>query len=142
LAMKPGDSAEIAGYTVNLHQVVRAPGPNYESERGVFEILKGSEPVTTLTAERRFYPVQQTSTSHTGIWTNLISNLYIALGEPDNHGKWTIRLYHHPMAPSIWFGFALMAVGGFVSLSDRRFRIGAPQRARPAPAIAPVSVEA
>jgi cytochrome c-type biogenesis protein CcmF len=135
--MRPGDTAEIAGYSVLLREVLRQAGPNYDAERGVFEVIANGEAIATLTAERRFYQVQQQQTTQTGIRTNLISNIYIALGEPDNEGRWTVRLYYHPLAPWLWFGGITMALGGFVSLSDRRFRIGAPQRARTSLALAP-----
>lgn len=70
-------------------------------------------------------------TTVAGIRTNLASNLYAVIGDPDNKGGWTVRLYHHPLVIWIWIGALVMAAGGFVSLSDRRFRIGAAAR-RPA----------
>ena len=106
-------------------------------ERGSFEISRGGAPVTVLTAERRFYQVQQQQTTQTGIHTNFISNIYIALGDPDDQGHWTVRIYYHPLAPWLWFGGLTMAFGGFVSLSDRRFRVGAPQRASDVYRLAP-----
>ncbi|MGB9142958.1 MAG: cytochrome c-type biogenesis CcmF C-terminal domain-containing protein, partial [Aestuariivirga sp.] len=66
--------------------------------------------------------------AHTGIRTNLISNVYVALGEPNDQGRYTVRLYYHPLAPWLWIGGFTMALGGFISLSDRRFRIGVPQK--------------
>jgi cytochrome c-type biogenesis protein CcmF len=69
-------------------------------------------------------------TNQTGIRTNLISNIYIALGEADNNGGWTVRMYYHPLAPWLWIGGFTMAFGGFVSLSDRRLRVGVPKLAR------------
>jgi cytochrome c-type biogenesis protein CcmF len=128
LKMKVGDSTSIAGYTVALKAVVRAPGANYDAERGQFDISRSGAAVARLTAERRFYTLQQRETTQTGIHTNLISNIYIALGEPDDAGGWTVRMYWHPLAPWLWFGGLMMAFGGFVSLSDRRFRVGVPQR--------------
>jgi cytochrome c-type biogenesis protein CcmF len=107
-------------------------------DRGPFDVTLDGSAITTLTAERRFYHVQQQQTTHTGIRTNLISNIYVTLGEPDGSGRWVVRLYYHPLAPWLWLGGLTMALGGFISLSDRRFRVGAPQRARgtlnPAPA--------
>ena len=129
LTMAPGDKTEIAGYEVLLRNIVSVPGANYDAERGSFEISRGGAPVASLTAERRFYQVQQQQTTQTGIRTNFISNIYIALGDPDSQGHWTVRIYYHPLAPWLWFGGLTMAIGGFVSLSDRRFRVGAPQRA-------------
>lgn len=135
LMMRPGDSARIAGYDVQLGAVNRVMGENYEAERGSFLITHDGAPVTTLHAERRFYPVQQQQTSQTGIHTNFISNVYVVLGEPDESGGWAVRLYYHPLAPWLWFGGLIMASGGFLSLSDRRFRIGVPQRAASAIAV-------
>jgi cytochrome c-type biogenesis protein CcmF len=127
LSMKPGDTTTISTYGVKLIKVESVPGPNYEAERGTFEISSGGKTFTVLTAERRFYPVQQVQTNQTGIRTNLISNVYIAMGEADNNGGFTVRLYHHPLAPWLWIGGFTMALGGFVSLSDRRLRVGVAQ---------------
>jgi cytochrome c-type biogenesis protein CcmF len=127
LSMKPGDTTTISTYGVKLTKVESVPGPNYEAERGTFEISSGGKTFTVLTAERRFYPVQQVQTNQTGIRTNLISNIYIAMGEADNNGGFTVRLYHHPLAPWLWIGGFTMALGGFVSLSDRRLRVGVAQ---------------
>jgi cytochrome c-type biogenesis protein CcmF len=129
LMMAPGSQTSIAGYTVSLRDVVSGDGANYEAERATFDISSGGSPLAVMSAERRFYGLQQRQTSHTGIRTNLISNLYIALGDPDDNGRWTVRIYYHPLAPWLWFGGIIMAGGGFLSLSDRRFRVGAPQRA-------------
>ena len=129
LMMAPGGQTSIAGYDVTFKDIVTGTGANYEAERGTFEISEGRAVVAVVSAERRFYGLQQRQTTETGIRTNLISNLYIALGEPDHKGRWTVRIYYHPLAPWLWFGGLIMAGGGFLSLSDRRFRVGAPQRA-------------
>ncbi len=130
LAMAPGETAEIAGYSVSLRSIARADGANFEAEQGIFDVTVNGQPLATMIAERRFFPLQQNQTTQTAIRTNIISNLYIALGEADQTGKWTVRLYYHPLAPFLWIGGFTMAFGGFMSLSDRRFRVGAPQRAR------------
>jgi cytochrome c-type biogenesis protein CcmF len=62
-----------------------------------------------------------------------MSNLYVAIGEPDRSGAWAVRFYYHPFMPWVWIGALTMAFGGFVSLSDRRLRVGVPQRARTQP---------
>jgi cytochrome c-type biogenesis protein CcmF len=129
LSMAEGDTATIAGYSVRLRNIAALNGTNYEAEQGAFDVTFDNAQIATLVAERRFFPVQQQQTTQTAIRTNIISNLYIALGEPDGRGKWTVRLYYHPLAPFLWIGGFTMALGGFLSLSDRRFRIGAPQRA-------------
>jgi cytochrome c-type biogenesis protein CcmF len=131
ISLKPGDSTMIGSYGVKLITVDQVPGPNYEAERGTFELSYGGLPFKVMTAERRFYPVQQSQTNQTGIRTNFFSNVYIAMGEADNAGGWTVRLYYHPMAPWLWIGGFTMAFGGFVSLSDRRLRVGVAQAKKP-----------
>jgi cytochrome c-type biogenesis protein CcmF len=141
LSMAVGDATTVGPYAVKLVNVQQVPGPNYDSERGAFEISAGGEPVTFLNAERRFYTLQQRETAQTGIRTNLLSNIYVALGEPNDQGKWTARLYYHPFAPWLWLGGLAMAMGGFLSLSDRRLRVGVPQKSKAAMApAAPLSV--
>ena len=103
-------------------------GPNYVAERAAITLTKDGQPYTTLTPERRLFTVQQRQVSETSIHTNLLRDIYATLGEGDADKGWTIRLYWNPLAPWIWLGAGLCALGGFVSLSDRRLRIGAPRR--------------
>jgi len=130
--MKPGDTAEFAGFGVTLESVVPAQGANYVAERATLVLTKDGRPYTTLTPERRLFTVQQRQISETSIHTNLLRDLYATLGEGNANQGWTIRLYWNPLAPWIWLGAGLCALGGFVSLSDRRLRIGAPRRSRAA----------
>ena len=132
ISMKLGQQTKIGSYDVKLTGVDDVQGPNYQAERGTFELSQNGNVFRIMTAERRFYPVQQQQTNQTAIRTNLVSNTYIALGDPDNLGGRTVRLYYHPMAPWLWIGGFMMAFGGFVSLSDRRFRVGVAQKQRPA----------
>ncbi|WP_315745493.1 heme lyase CcmF/NrfE family subunit [Bradyrhizobium sp. SZCCHNR1075] len=127
--LRPGQSLQLAGYDVRLRSVGKVPGPNYEAERGVFEITRNGKPFTQLFSERRFYPVRQQLTTAAGIRTNLLWNVYVTLGDPDDKGSWAVRFYYHPLMPLVWIGALMMACGGFVSLADRRFRVGAPRRA-------------
>jgi cytochrome c-type biogenesis protein CcmF len=124
-AMRPGESTTLAGYTFVLRDVALAKVANYEAQQATFDVSVDGAPLTTLVAERRFFPVQGNETTQTAIRTNIISNLYLALGEQNPSGQWTVRIYHHPFAPFLWIGGFCMALGGFVSLSDRRFRVGA-----------------
>jgi cytochrome c-type biogenesis protein CcmF len=135
--LRPGQSLQLSGYEVRLRSVGSLPGPNYEAERALFDISRNGIPFTQLYSERRFYPVRQQQTTAAGIRTNLISNLYVTLGEPDGKGSWAVRFYYHPFMPLVWLGALAMALGGFVSLSDRRLRVGAPQRSLVALAAAP-----
>jgi cytochrome c-type biogenesis protein CcmF len=105
-------------------------GPNYTASQAQFYVTRNGMPVTELISERRFYPVRQQETTVAGIRTHPVSNIYVALGEQDKTGAWSVRLYHHPLAMWIWLGGLIMALGGMVSLTDRRFRVGVPQRAQ------------
>jgi cytochrome c-type biogenesis protein CcmF len=132
-----GGQLDVGGYHVTLKSVTAAAGPNFQAERGLFEVSSNGQLISTLSAERRYYPVRRFQTTEAGIYTNLFTNVYLAIGEKSGN-EWTVRAYYHPLAPWIWFGPIVMALGGFVSLSDRRFRVGAPRRARAAaPALAP-----
>ena len=131
--MKPGAPVAHAGYEVTLEGAATVRGPNYIAERGRLVFRRNGSVVATLEPERRFYTVQRRATTEAAIHTTLIADLYATLGESDGKGGWTVRLYYNPLAPWIWLGAALAALGGFVSLTDRRLRIGAPRRTtRPA----------
>jgi cytochrome c-type biogenesis protein CcmF len=125
-----GSDLKVAGYVLHLADVQRLPGPNYIADDATVEISRDGGLVAVVHPERRFFPLQQQTTSETAIRTNLLSDLYVALGESDDAGNWTLRAYWKPLVPWIWMGAVIMAFGGMVSLSDRRWRIGAAARAR------------
>jgi cytochrome c-type biogenesis protein CcmF len=124
VALKVGENTSISTTKIKLASVERIQGPNYVADRGTFELSQGGLVYKIKTAERRAYQLQNMQTNQTAIHTNLISNIYIAMGEPDQNNAWVVRIYYHPLAPWLWFGGFIMAFGGFISLSDRRFRPG------------------
>jgi cytochrome c-type biogenesis protein CcmF len=130
--MKPGDRASFAGFDFKLDRVENLQGPNYVAERATLAVSVGGKPYTILQPERRIFTVQRRQVAETAIHTNLLRDLYATLGEGEAANGWVIRLYYNPLAPWIWLGAALCALGGFVSLSDRRLRIGAPRGSRKA----------
>ncbi|MEA2773157.1 MAG: cytochrome c-type biosis protein CcmF, partial [Acetobacteraceae bacterium] len=124
---------------LTLEHVDRIPGPNYTADDATIRVTNGGEFVTMMHPERRFFPLQQQTTGETAIRTNLLADLYVALGDSDTAGDWTVRVYWKPLVPWIWMGAIIMAFGGAVSLSDRRWRVGAAARglrrgAQPVPA--------
>ncbi len=132
---KPGDRIDIAaGYQVVFDGVQLRQGPNYETRLGDLQLLHDGALVTDMAPEKRFYPVARMPTSEVAIHTTLSGDVYVALGEEQADGRWSLRLYHHPLVPWIWGGALVMAFGGALSLSDRRLRVGAPRRAA-APAV-------
>jgi cytochrome c-type biogenesis protein CcmF len=128
VALHPGQSTELAGYRWTLADIHDAPGPNYAARVATILVSRDGRPVVTMTPSRRSYPLQQQSTTDTAIHTNLLFDLYAVLGE-ERDGAAVLRLHVNPLAPWIWLGGLVMALGGGVSLSDRRLRVGAPRRA-------------
>ena len=127
----------MARSAVKLERVEKIPGPNFTADRATIRISSGGVAVATVYPERRFFPLQKQTTGETAIRTNLLADLYLALGEADAEGNWTVRAYWKPLVPWIWIGAAIMAFGGLVSLSDRRWRVGAAARARRSAVAAP-----
>ena len=137
--VRAGGALPIAGYVLHLDKIDRLPGPNFTADDATVRITRGDATIATVHPERRFFPLQQQTTSETAIRTNFLADLYIALGDPDAAGGWTIRAYYKPLVPWIWIGAVIMAFGGLVSLSDRRWRVGVAARLRAGAAAQPAA---
>ncbi|MGE5272087.1 MAG: heme lyase CcmF/NrfE family subunit [Thiohalocapsa sp.] len=125
---KPGQSFELAGYTLALDAVNQVSGPDYTATRGDLRLLRHGRQIAVLHPEKRFYRVENGTATGVAIRTNLLADVYAVIGDPDGNGGYLLRLYYNPLVPWIWLGAAAMALGGLVSLSDRRHRVGAPAR--------------
>ncbi|MBP7242008.1 heme lyase CcmF/NrfE family subunit [Amaricoccus sp.] len=136
-AMNVGDSVAIAGYELRLDGVERSEGPNYFADTARVAVIRDGREVAVLAPERRVYPVQGMPTTEAAIDRGLTRDLYVTLGDPQQGGGWAVRTYVKPFANWIWLGALVMAAGGAVSLSDRRYRVGAPMRRRPSVGLAP-----
>ncbi|UCH74152.1 MAG: heme lyase CcmF/NrfE family subunit [Rhodospirillales bacterium] len=134
--MRPGETVEVAGYEFEFATVENLRGPNYFIERGTYIVRHDGELYTILAPEKRRYMVQQRETTEAAIFTTPMKDLYAVLGDKAADGGWVTRIYHSPLVPWMWIGSLLMIVGGTLSLSDRRLRVGAPSRRRAAPAAA------
>ncbi|SES90255.1 heme lyase CcmF/NrfE family subunit [Oceanicella actignis] len=130
---RPGDSLELSGYVFVFDDVRQVPGPNYVARQGVFRVFEGGVETARLTPEKRVYTVQRMPTTEAAIDMGLARDLYVVLGDPQDDGSWAVRIYVKPLVNWIWIGALVMALAGLVSLSDRRYRVGAAAR-RPAPA--------
>ncbi|MBI1239087.1 MAG: heme lyase CcmF/NrfE family subunit [Alphaproteobacteria bacterium] len=131
--LKPGETTEIAGFAVTLREVAPVQGPNYSAVRATIEASREGTVVATLHPERRTYPVTGMATTEAAIWTSGIGDLYAVIGEPNEEGGYIVRVFDNPLAPFLWAGALIMALGGLLSLSDRRFRIAVPGLRRAAP---------
>ncbi len=146
----PGDTIPLGPYEVRFESVDRLPlgapfnavqcgatgestikggeGRNFRTEYGRFTLLKDGEAIRQLCPEKRFYPVQQMPTTEAAIDPGLTRDVYLVLGDQNEAGAWAVRSYYKPLANWIWIGSLIMAFGGLVSLTDRRYRVGAAAR--------------
>ena len=110
-------------------RVVKGGEPrNFQTTFARMRLLRDGELVANMCPEKRFYPVQQTPTTEAAIDAGLTRDVYLVLGDPAGDGAWAIRSYYKPLANWIWLGALVMSLGGIVSLTDRRYRVGAAQR--------------
>ncbi len=140
--MRIGETVGLAGYEVEFKGTRDIRGPNYTAVRGIYEIRRGGRLVTRMEPETRTYPTPPMETSEAAIRPTPAADLYVAMGDPGPSGGWATRLYHKPLVHWIWLGTLVMTVGGMVSLTDRRHRVGAPARRRRQPGATPTPVAA
>ena len=123
LRMAPGDEAKVGGYLFRFDSLDNVAGPNYDAIRGVFVVTRGDSLVHPgLFAEKRTYRVSRQVMTEAGIDGGLMRDLYVALGEPLSDDAWAVRIYYKPGVRWLWLGALIMAGGGLMALSDRRYR--------------------
>ncbi len=123
-----GEPFEVAGYTLSLNDVKRVEGPNFVSTTGVVQLSRNGVPISVLHPEKRVYPVAAMPTTEAAIDNGFLRDVYVVIGDPQENGGWAVRTYFKPLANWIWGGSILMALGGLLSLSDRRYRVAAGAR--------------
>ncbi len=121
--LQDGQSVELAGYRFVLEGVAEKEGPNYDSKEGRVGVFRGDAPVAVLHPERRVYRVQSDAMTEAAVDGTLLRDLYVAMGEVVDGGRWEVRVYYKPLIRWIWLGAFLMALGGVLSASDARYRI-------------------
>ncbi len=117
-----GDSIELQGYQFTFKTVEHIEGPNYTADGGVVVVSKQGQHISELVAEKRFYPVQRNVMTEAGIDTNLLRDLFVALGDEFADDSWGLRVYVKPFVLWIWLGAAIMALGALLSIMDKRYR--------------------
>jgi cytochrome c-type biogenesis protein CcmF len=120
--MKPGDSVALGAYAFRLDDITNVKGPNYVAARATVSVTRGGRPVTTLYPERRVYTVQEQVMTEAAISPGLTGDLYVSLGDPLEAGAWLVKVQHKPFIDWIWGGCLIMAIGGGLAASDRRYR--------------------
>ncbi|MFT3665363.1 heme lyase CcmF/NrfE family subunit [Piscinibacter sp.] len=122
--MAPGESTTVNGYTFTFRGVSEVQGPNYVAGRGSIEVSRDGRVLREMNPEKRVYRVQQNPMTEAAIDTGFTRDLYVSLGEPVEgaSGAWIVRVYVKPFVDWIWGGCLLMALGGALAASDRRYR--------------------
>ena len=123
-----GAPFEVAGYEITLDAVEELQGPNYLTTMATMTVRRGGDVEAVLHPEKRVYPVQAMPTTEADIDNGLFRDVYLVIGDRQDSGGWAVRTYIKPFTGWIWAGAALMAFGGFLSLSDRRYRVAAGAR--------------
>ncbi len=123
--MQAGESTDVAGYTFIFNGVEPIVGPNFTAIRGHFDVIKAGRSVANLAPEDRVYAHPVTNTTEASIHPMWHGDLYAVIGEAAGGKRFSVRLYYKPFVSFLWLGAMLMCVGGLLSLSDRRLRLGA-----------------
>ncbi|HWI37040.1 MAG TPA: heme lyase CcmF/NrfE family subunit [Burkholderiales bacterium] len=126
--MKAGDVVTLGAYAFKLESVDDVKGPNYVAARATMTVTKAGKPVTVLHPEKRIYTVQQTPMTEAAIDPGLTRDLYVSLGDPLGNGFWLVKVQHKPFIDWIWGGCVIMALGGLLAATDRRYRVSAPAK--------------
>jgi cytochrome c-type biogenesis protein CcmF len=129
VALKPAEVVSLRSYDLTFEGLIDRQGPNYRELLARFTVRAGGGVIGTMEPSKRSFPSRQSSTTEAALLTRGFSQLYLSLGDPNPDGSIAVRLYHKPLVLLIWLGAVVMVLGGLLSLSDRRLRVGAPRPA-------------
>jgi cytochrome c-type biogenesis protein CcmF len=122
-ALRPGESLEIGKYQYEMRELRDVQGPNYSAREAVIEIRRNGEFVSEVRPQKRQYLVQKSPMTEAGIDAGLMRDLFVAMGDQIGTDTWSVRVQYKPMIRFIWLGCLVMALGGLVAASDRRYRM-------------------
>jgi cytochrome c-type biogenesis protein CcmF len=129
VGLKPSQTVSLSGFDLTFDGLVQRSGPNYRELVGKFTVRRGGLPIATMEPAKRSFESRATTTTDAALLTRGFSQLYLSLGDVNDDGSVAVRLYYKPLVLLIWIGAIVMMLGGTLSLSDRRLRIGAPRPA-------------
>jgi cytochrome c-type biogenesis protein CcmF len=136
VGLKPSQTVSLSGFDLTFDGLVQRSGPNYRELVGKFTVRRGGLPIAIMEPAKRSFESRATTTTEAALLTRGFSQLYLSLGDVNDDGSVAVRLYYKPLVLLIWIGAIVMMLGGTLSLSDRRLRIGAPRPAAK-PAVQP-----
>ncbi len=129
IAMKPTQTVSLSGYELTFDGVTQRPGPNYTAVVAEFAVRRDGKLVGSMEPSKRSFSSREMTTNEAALFIRGFDQLYLSLGDVNSDGSIAIRLYFKPMVLLIWVGAVVMMLGGALSLSDRRLRVGAPKPA-------------
>jgi cytochrome c-type biogenesis protein CcmF len=129
VALKPAQAVALSGYELSFDGLIQRGGPNYRELAAKFTVRRGGAAIGTMTPSKRTFASRNTTTTEAALMTRGVSQLYLSLGDVNDDGSIAVRLYYKPLVLLIWLGAVVMMLGGALSLSDRRLRVGAPKPA-------------
>jgi cytochrome c-type biogenesis protein CcmF len=132
IRMSPGQTVELGGYSFRFDGVKVVQGPNYRADRGTIHLSRDGADVAVLHPEKRTYLVQTKPMTEAGIDPGFMRDIYVSLGESLGGGDWSLRLYYKPFVRWIWLGGILIALGGLLAASDKRYRMATVRSTAPA----------
>jgi len=121
-ALKPGQSVELQGYTFAFDSLESVAGPNWDAVQSHFTVTRDGKLVAKLNPQKRIYRVRTMPMTEAGIEVDWNRDLFVAMGDDLGEGAWSLRVQYKPMVRFIWFGALVMAIGGFIAITDRRYR--------------------
>ena len=127
-ALSPGSSIEVAGFDFEMRELRNVQGPNYSAIEAVIEIRDGGDFVGEVRPQKRQYLVQKNWMTEAGIHATWNKDLFVALGDQLGNDTWSVRVQYKPLIRWIWLGTLIMAIGGGIAASDRRYRSQARRR--------------
>jgi cytochrome c-type biogenesis protein CcmF len=122
VALRPGQSVTMKGYDFTFKSSHEVPGPNYQAIESEIVVSRNGREVATLHPQKRVYRVQRSPMTEAGIEVDWNRDLFVAMGEDLGDGSWSMRVQYKPMVRFIWLGALVMALGGFIAITDRRYR--------------------
>jgi cytochrome c-type biogenesis protein CcmF len=136
VSVAPNEVVTIRRYELTFDGLIPREGPNYHEQAAKLTVRRNGQVIGVLTPSKRNFSARGTTTTEAALLTRGFSQLYVSLGETHSDGSVALRVYNKPLVLLIWLGAIVMALGGALSLSDRRLRVGAPRPARK-PSLAP-----
>jgi cytochrome c-type biogenesis protein CcmF len=140
--MNIGEVVNAGGYEFRLENLAQVRGPNYDAVRADIQVTKNGAFVTMLNPEKREFAAAQNVTSETAIDRSIFRDLYVSLGDQAGGGGWTVRVYHKPLVNWIWLGALLMAIGGGIAVTDKRYALQAEKQRESKKTTGPAKVAA